>query len=110
MINMNATTQRARGFEKWFKSRARAARPQTIRLADNATYSLKGAAQTFWVTRGMAWVTFDGEDYVMRSGEMLRLPRTKHPIVVSNPGADELVFEVQLDPAQEPHPNLTPDH
>jgi hypothetical protein len=65
-----------------------------IWLRGNATRQIKRTGQRLKVIDGCAWVTFEGQDQVVRSGEELRLGAGRDAAVISGLDVSVLVFTV----------------
>lgn len=63
-------------------------------MAPGEVHSLPRRAQTLRVVSGDAWVTFDGEDYCVNSGQEIRLAPGRQPAVVMALGGIPLVYEI----------------
>jgi mannose-6-phosphate isomerase-like protein (cupin superfamily) len=55
----------------------------------------KRVSQVFRVVSGTAWVSIDGEDIVLRTGEELKLSHGKYDAVISSADDDPLVYEFE---------------
>jgi mannose-6-phosphate isomerase-like protein (cupin superfamily) len=55
----------------------------------------KRESQTLRIVSGTAWVTMDGEDFVLKAGEELKLSHGKHDAVVSPTGDEPLIYEFE---------------
>lgn len=64
-------------------------------LMDGFVRDEKRESQVLRVVSGQAWITMDGEDFVLSEGEELRLSHGKYDAVVSATGHDPLVYEIK---------------
>lgn len=53
----------------------------------------KRESQVLRVVSGAAWVSMDGEDFILRTGEELKLSHGKHKALVSPANNEPLVYE-----------------
>ena len=52
-------------------------------LSKNHVHALKCAARALWVMSGSAWVTFDGQDIIVHSGNQIALTPVSDPVIIS---------------------------
>ncbi len=55
----------------------------------------KRESQVLRVVSGAAWVSMDGEDFILRTGEELKLSHGKHKALVSPANNEPLVYEFE---------------
>jgi mannose-6-phosphate isomerase-like protein (cupin superfamily) len=55
----------------------------------------KRESQVLRIVSGNAWVTMDGEDFVLKPGDELKLSHGKYDAVVSPTGDEPLVYEFE---------------
>jgi hypothetical protein len=67
---------------------------QVFRLGAGSVRTLQRARQVVRVISGCAWITLDGDDIVLCSGETVRLAPGKHPAVISGPSDRPVVYEI----------------
>jgi hypothetical protein len=65
-----------------------------IELQGGQFYSLPRTCQVVRIIAGYAWITFDGQEIVLRSGEQMQLVPGHEPALISTPVNRPLVFEV----------------
>lgn len=68
---------------------------QIVELTAGKAYNLVRPTQVVRIIRGNAWITLDGEDYVLKAGQEVMVPVQKAPAVISSPNSQPLVFEVR---------------
>ena len=66
-----------------------------IELMTGYVRSEKRESQVLRIVSGTAWVSMDGEDVILQSGEELKLSHGKHQAVVSPAGHEPLVYEFE---------------
>lgn len=64
-----------------------------IRLEPWQQRRLPNSVVRIRVIQGMAWVTSEGQDVIVREGETLALPKQPFPAVISALGAAPVLFE-----------------
>ena len=64
-----------------------------IELMKGYVRSEKRDSQVLRIVSGTAWVSIDGEDMVLSSGEELKLSHGRHQAVVSATGDEPLVYQ-----------------
>ncbi len=69
-------------------------RSQTVRLGAGGVRTLQRASQVIRVVSGCAWITLDGDDIVLCSGQAVRLVPGKHPAVISGPSDYPVIYEI----------------
>jgi hypothetical protein len=65
-----------------------------IQLRGNATYQARRTAQVLKVITGCAWISFDGKDWIVRSGEEITLNPGLDAAVISRLSDSVLVFSM----------------
>jgi hypothetical protein len=88
---------------------AAAAQPATYRVMveSSQAFSLPAATRGLRVLSGCAWVSVDGEDWVLRAGETLALPPgLGYAAVISAPSHHCAVLLLTLDAADPEHTAL----
>ncbi len=68
---------------------------QIVELTAGKAYTLVHPTQVIRVVQGNAWITLDGDDYVLKEGQEVMVPVQKEPAVISSPDSKPLVFEVR---------------
>jgi quercetin dioxygenase-like cupin family protein len=68
---------------------------QIIELAAGKAHTLARPTQTVRVVQGNAWITLDGEDYLIKAGQEVMVQVQKAPAVISSPNDEPLIFEVR---------------
>ena len=53
------------------------------------------AAQRVHVLHGVAYISVDGQDFIVQRNQRPTLPRDKHPALISSAGTGELVVEIK---------------
>ncbi len=69
-------------------------RAQTVRLGAGSVRTLPRASQMIRVVAGCAWITLDGDDIVLCSGQEVRLVPGRHPAVISGPSDYPVIYEI----------------
>ena len=69
--------------------------PNTIQVNPGDVHRLDTAAQVVRIVSGSAWITYNGQDMVLRKGRNVYLPPTSMPSLMSAIGHNPVVFEVQ---------------
>ena len=64
-----------------------------IELMKGYVRSEKRDSQVLRIVSGTAWVSMDGEDMVLNSGEELKLSHGRHQAVISPTGDGPLVYQ-----------------
>jgi hypothetical protein len=65
-----------------------------LMLRQNEVLRLPAAGQALKVISGIAWVTVNGRDNFLASGESLRLPSGRDAVLISALGRQSLILEV----------------
>jgi hypothetical protein len=65
-----------------------------IRLEGNATYRAKRRSEVIQVVSGCAWITFDGQDWLVYGGEEIALTPGKDDVVIGSLNGSPLVFAI----------------
>lgn len=65
-----------------------------LMLCHNEVLRLPAASQGAEVVSGVAWVTVNGRDIFLASGERLWLPSPRDPVLISALGRNPLILEV----------------
>jgi hypothetical protein len=63
-------------------------------LVPGDVQSLMCQVQRIHVVSGQAWITVDGQDFVLKSGQELSIPKCHYPAVISSMGRRPLVYRV----------------
>ncbi len=66
----------------------------TISLKSGKAHSIHCNSQVIRVLSGRAWVTFGGEDVVVKCGEAVGLPAGEHQAVISSLDEHPVVFSI----------------
>jgi hypothetical protein len=61
-------------------------------LSKNHVHALKCAARALWVMSGSAWITFDGQDIIVHSGDQIALTSNSDPVIISALGDHPLIY------------------
>jgi mannose-6-phosphate isomerase-like protein (cupin superfamily) len=64
-------------------------------LGAGESRAVRRNSQVIRVVSGNGWITFEGRDAYLSSGEEMLLGRGKHHAVLSALGADPLVYEIR---------------
>jgi hypothetical protein len=65
-----------------------------VRISDNEVRELKSKAQTIRVVTGWAWVSYRGEDHVLKVGDEMTLAAGRNLAYISALGERPLTYEV----------------
>jgi hypothetical protein len=75
------------------------ARPQSkrrrVELAAGKVQRFDGAGGCIRVLSGAAWITVNGQDFVLKSGHVLQMPPEHCPVVISGLKQTALVYEIR---------------
>ncbi len=71
------------------------------KLKHGETFRLDHRARMLQVSSGQLWITWDGEDYVLETGETMMFPTGTEDAVLSVPNKGESVFELLCMPPEE---------
>jgi hypothetical protein len=74
---------------------ATAPSPLRLVLLPGETLRLPGAQASFRALSGTAWITRDGKDILLTSGEQRELPAARDHTVISAIGTEALLLEVR---------------
>jgi hypothetical protein len=66
-----------------------------VHLDRNEMRPLSAETQIIHVTAGIAWISTDGTDLIVNSGEEIVMRRGKHPALISSAGKYPLEYEVR---------------
>jgi mannose-6-phosphate isomerase class I len=65
-----------------------------VTLQTERLLRLQTCAQTITVTAGCAYISWNGEDYLLRAGQQMLLRGSKFPALISAAGEQPLHFEI----------------
>lgn len=65
-----------------------------VRLSQGETRHIKTDAQTIHIVSGQAWVSYEGEDHILKSGDLLAISKGDYAAVISPLGNHDLVYEL----------------
>ncbi|MGO8694867.1 MAG: hypothetical protein ACLQMF_14490 [Rectinemataceae bacterium] len=80
--------------EKAGRSESRPNPTLRLVLLHNEVFLLPRSSRVLQVLSGKAWVSFEGEDRIIESGDSLALSRARNGAVISATGKEALLFEV----------------
>lgn len=63
-------------------------------LSQGETRHIKTDAQTIHIVSGQAWVSYEGEDHILKSGDLLAISKGDYAAVISPLGNHDLVYEL----------------
>lgn len=65
-----------------------------VTLQPERLLRLQSCSQTITMIAGCAYLTWNGEDYLLRAGQQMSLHWSKYPALISAVGAQALHFEI----------------
>ena len=66
-----------------------------IELMEGYIRDEKRESQVLRVVSGKAWITMDGEDFLLGEGDEIKLSHGKHKAVISASGHEPLIYEFE---------------
>jgi hypothetical protein len=81
--------------KSWLQGVWEAVTPNSIQVNPGDVHRLDTTAQVVRVLAGSAWLTYNGQDMVLRKGRNIFLPATNLPSLMSAIGQSPVVFEIQ---------------
>jgi hypothetical protein len=78
----------------WLKGMWKTVKRDAICVNPGEVYRLTAAPQMIRILSGSAWITFNGQDMVLRKGRNVYLPTTENAGLVSAIGHAPVLFEI----------------
>jgi len=70
-------------------------------LKHGETFRLDHRSRMIRVQSGTMWITWDGEDYILETGETMMFPTGTEDAVLSVPNDGQVIFELLCMPKEE---------